>query len=115
MLTYLGEWNGIRVIEQKESYTYKASFLDDDFMPIYGDKNKPRFSDCWISRGLYRIENKAIVNADLNASANIGRKSFPTLFNKDVKVRFDTVEIYYHTAAMFIAKNKVCQKAKYKI
>ena len=46
MLTYLGEWNGIRVIEQKESYTYKASFLDDDFMPIYGDKNKPRFSDC---------------------------------------------------------------------
>jgi len=64
---------------------------------------------------LYRIENKAIVNADLNANANIGRKAFPTLFNKDAKVRLDTVEIYYHPAATFIAKSKACQKAKYKI
>ena len=39
MLTYLGEWNGIRVVEQEESYASRASFLDDDFMPAYGDKN----------------------------------------------------------------------------
>ena len=57
-------------------YTSKASFLDDDFMPIYSDKNKPKFSGRRIGRGLYRIKNKAIVNADLNASANIGRKIF---------------------------------------
>ena len=115
MLTYLGEWNGIRVIEQEESYTSKASFLDDDFIPVYGDKNKPKFSGRRISRGLYRIKNKAIVNADLNASANIGRKAFPALFNKDAKVRFDTVEVYYHPDATFIAKNKARQKARYKM
>ncbi len=39
MLTYLGERNGICVIEQEKSYPSKASFLDDDFMPAYGDKN----------------------------------------------------------------------------
>jgi putative transposase len=36
MLTYKAELVGIKVIITEESYTSVASFLDGDFLPVYG-------------------------------------------------------------------------------
>lgn len=134
-LSYLAEWNGIRIVEQEESYTSKSSFLDNDPIPVYGKtKDKPSFSGkrrptrytrcwqengLWVSkqyykkdgfRGLYATKDGAVINSDLNGSANIGRKAFPDLFNRDQNVRLDKVEVYYHPDDKYIAKNKQKQK-----
>lgn len=88
MLQYRAERAGIRYIEQEESYTSKASFLNCDPMPVYGQEGEaPQFSGHRIHRGLYKTADTT-VNADLNGSANIGRKAFPELFvpeNTDVR------------------------------
>lgn len=82
MITYLASWNGIRVIEQEESYTSKASFLDGDSIPVYqqGDDPSYCFSGNRISRGQYRSADGTVLNADINGSANILRKTFPDAF-----------------------------------
>ena len=67
---------GIELIEQEESYTSKASALDRDEIPVYGEKPegwKP--SGKRVKRGLYRSADGSVVNADSNASWNIGRKA----------------------------------------
>ena len=64
-------------IEQEESYTSKASFLDLDEIPVF-DKNKKqayKFSGKRIYRGLYRAKNGRMLNADVNGACNILRKS----------------------------------------
>ena len=64
-------------IEQEESYTSKASFLDLDEIPIY-DAEKPytgTFSGKRIKRGLYKSKSGRLLNADVNGAANILRKS----------------------------------------
>lgn len=81
------EINGINYVEVEESYTSKASFLDNDDIPKYEEGAKHKFSGKRIKRGLYKSKNKTIINADLNGSANILRKAFPDiefkpLFNK---------------------------------
>lgn len=38
-ITYRAERCGIRVINREESYTSKASFLDNDVIPTYGSAN----------------------------------------------------------------------------
>jgi len=81
MITYKCEKEGIRVILQEESYTSKASFLNLDFIPVYGDKTEKSFSGQRKSRGLYKIkESNRIINADVNGSYNILRKAFPKTF-----------------------------------
>ena len=68
---------GINYIEQEESYTSKASFLDLDELPIY-NAEKPYtgiFSGKRIKRGLYRSSSGKLLNADVNGAANILRKS----------------------------------------
>ena len=63
---------GIEVIEQEESYTSKASFLDEDEIPVYKDvQDKPQFSGKRISRGLYQSKDGRVLNADVNGSYNI--------------------------------------------
>lgn len=64
-------------IEQEESYTSKASFLDLDELPIYNAETPymGTFSGKRIQRGLYRSKNGKLINADLNGAANILRKS----------------------------------------
>lgn len=82
-ITYLAERQGIRVITQEESYTSKASFLDNDFIPVYGvsDTEGIKFSGYRKSRGLYKSKNyDQIINADLNGAGNILRKAFPSAF-----------------------------------
>ena len=65
---------GIKVIFTEESYTSKASFLDRDFMPVYGHEEKPKFSGSRVKRGLYKSSNGTLLNADVNGASNICRK-----------------------------------------
>ena len=76
-LSTLCERYGMEYVEQEESYTSKASFLDRDALPVYNADNPKTyvFSGRRIKRGLYRTSDGTLVNADLNGAANILRKS----------------------------------------
>ncbi len=71
----LCEQYGIRFVETEESYTSKASFVDGDYLPQYGER-----PDNWkpsgkrVKRGLYRTALNWYINADCNGSANVLRK-----------------------------------------
>ncbi|WP_310877122.1 RNA-guided endonuclease InsQ/TnpB family protein [Priestia megaterium] len=71
---------GIKVIKTEESYTSKASFLDNDLM-IKDNK----FSGKRIKRGLYRSKNNTIINADVNGASNIIKKVFPNAFANGIE------------------------------
>lgn len=87
---------GIIYIETDESYTSQASFLDGDIIPVVKSDVVPHFSgkrspqcyngaynsDGWDR--LYETADGLIVNADLNASANIARKALGEVFDKGV-------------------------------
>ena len=73
-LRYKCQLRGISVIVQEESYTSKASFLDNDDIPVYGEAGNPKFSGHRIMRGLYQSGNGQLINADVNGSYNILRK-----------------------------------------
>jgi putative transposase len=67
--------HGIRFIQTEESYTSKASFVDADEIPVYGEKPMDwEPSGRRIKRGLYRAGNEWRINADCNGAANIMRK-----------------------------------------
>lgn len=76
-LEYLCNQHGINFVLQEESYTSKASFLDDDKMPKWNSQNpeEVKFSGKRVYRGLYITSNKTKINADVNAALNILRKS----------------------------------------
>ena len=76
-LVYLCKLYGIEFKLQEESYTSKASFFDEDEIPIY-DKENPQeyiFSGKRIKRGLYQTSAGKLINADCNGALNILRKS----------------------------------------
>lgn len=73
-LRYKCQLRGITVVAQEESYTSKASFLDKDDIPVYGETGNPKFSGRRITRGLYRTSTGRLINADVNGSYNILRK-----------------------------------------
>ena len=76
ILKYKCEDNGIECIEQEESYTSKASFLDNDFMPVYGEENKEYEFSGWRNGRIYKIKGKGQrIHADLNGAFNIMRKA----------------------------------------
>lgn len=69
-LKQLCEQYGIGFTQTEESYTSKASFLNDDFLPIHGEKPiswKP--SGRRIKRGQYKTSSGILVNADCNGAA----------------------------------------------
>jgi putative transposase len=76
----------IKSIVNEESYTSKASFLDDDVIPVHkiDNKNQYTFSGRRIKRGLYQSREGILINADVNGSYNIGRKVFPMQYAKGV-------------------------------
>lgn len=76
-IQFLAEKYGISVVLQEESYTSKASFFDNDNIPIYRPENpvKGKFSGKRVHRGLYKTAKGITVNADINAALNILRKS----------------------------------------
>ena len=76
ILKYKCEENGIECIEQEESYTSKASFLDTDFMPVYGEENREYEFSGWRNGRTYKIKGKnQKIHADLNGALNIMRKA----------------------------------------
>ena len=65
-----------KCIEQEESYTSKASFLDNDNIPTFNEVNeKHTFSGKRITRNLYQTKNNQIIDADLNGALNIMKKA----------------------------------------
>ena len=76
-LEYLCKRYNINYILQEESYTSKASFFDNDDLPIYNADNPQtyKFSGKRIKRGLYQTKNNYLLNADCNGALNILRKS----------------------------------------
>lgn len=96
---------GIEVIEQEESYTSKASFVDGDEIPMYGKINhEPRFSGKRIHRGLYETSDGFKLNADINGSYNIlvkGLNSIGKTINRS--------DVSYHTRTF---KNSNCESIR---
>ena len=76
-LTYLCEYYGINLIKQEESYTSKASFFDEDEIPVYNNDNPKEyvFSGIRVKRGLYQTSKGILINADVNGALNILKKS----------------------------------------
>jgi putative transposase len=76
-LTYKAQLVGIKVVIQEESYTSKASFLDNDALPTYqaNRTEQPIFSGKRIARSWYRASDGTVIHADINGSFNILRKS----------------------------------------
>lgn len=76
-LEYLCELNDIVFVKQEESYTSKASFWDNDTIPVYNADNPKTysFSGKRVQRGLYRTADGRLLNADVNGALNILRKS----------------------------------------
>ena len=76
-LEYLCKLNGIRFLKQEESYTSKADFWSNDYIPTYDPDHdsRYRFSGKRIYRGLYKSQSGMTLNADVNGALNILRKS----------------------------------------
>jgi putative transposase len=84
-LQYKCEDKGLNFILTEESYTSKASFIDSDIMPKYGDKVDYKFSGKRIKRGLYQSKKGKLINADCNGAYNIIRKVFPNVFTNGIE------------------------------
>ncbi|CEI83333.1 putative transposase [Oceanobacillus oncorhynchi] len=99
MIEYKAQRHGIKVIMTEESYTSKASFLDQDEIPVYGEKtSKKAFSGKRIKRGLYQSKNGVMMNADVNGAGNIMRKIFREAFEEP----FACIEMLLRPAAIIL-------------
>ena len=76
MLSYKCKLLGINCVIQEESYTSKASFIDNDHIPVFNSTTELnyKFSGKRVKRGLYCSQNGIKINADINGSLNILRK-----------------------------------------
>ena len=117
-ISYRAERQGIRVVLSEESYTSKASFLDNDPLPTYGEDSAHdiqfsgrRYPTKYKGmhrengfRGLYKAKDGTIINSDLNGSANIGRKVYPEIFTTlGVAPDFNNVVIIVHPDMMKVS------------
>lgn len=98
MLKYKCRLAGIQVVIQEESYTSKCSFMNQDFIPTYGENDdlfKPTGYRC--KRGLYKNHNtskdKTFINSDVNGSLNILRKFLTENVAWNEKIFSDCVEV----------------------
>ena len=83
ILKYKCEENGIECTEQEESYTSKASFLDNDYIPVYGEENDKYEFSGWRNGRIYKIKGKdQRIHSDLNGALNIMRKAGHELLEK---------------------------------
>jgi len=91
-LKYKLELHNIKVKVNDESYTSKASFIDNDELPKKHTPNKRyTFSGKRVKRGLYKPLNKVFqkVNADCNGAYNIIRKVVPKFSFEDLSKKVD--------------------------
>ncbi|WP_254225014.1 transposase, partial [[Clostridium] innocuum] len=79
MIKYKGEAAGIRVVVCEEAIQSKASSIDEDQIPVYGNDVAHTFTGKRIKRGLYRSKNGILMNADINGASNIIRKVYPCM------------------------------------
>jgi putative transposase len=79
-IEYKAQEVGIKVIVREESYTSKASALDLDNIPNYGDKSEKVFSGRRVKRGMYKTKSGRLINADVNGGLNILRKEIGDYF-----------------------------------
>ena len=93
ILKYKLEDNGIAYKEQEESYTSKASYLDNDNIPIYKENDDTNyiFSGKRIKRGIYKSKQGKIINVDLNGALNILKKSGEKLIEELEYLRFENI------------------------
>ena len=72
----LAESVGIKFTETEESYTSRSSFLDNDYLPVFGGEKPANWkaSGKRVKRGLYQTRNGKLINADCNGAANILKK-----------------------------------------
>ena len=78
----------IDFIKQEESYTSKSDFLAGDILPSINVENLKtyEFKGERISRGQYKSSTNTILNADINASLNILKKSKMININNLMKI-----------------------------
>lgn len=94
IIKYKAREHGIKVMVTEESYTSKASFLDDDEIPTYGENDgEKQFSGKRIKRGLYRSGDGLLINADVNGAANILKKAVLRL-KKENSFNLETVNVW---------------------
>ena len=92
ILKYKLEDNRIEYKEQEESYTSKASYLDNDDIPIYKEEiNEIKFSGRRIKRGIYKSKQGKIINADLNGALNILKKSGEKLIEELEYLKYNNI------------------------
>ena len=93
IIKYKAEDFDIKCIEQEESYTSKASFIDDDNIPTFNeDENqKHTFSGKRISRNLYQTKSNQIIDADLNGALNIMKKANIEMLTPLDYLKFDNI------------------------
>ena len=92
ILKYKLEDNGIEYKEQEESYTSKASYLDNDDIPIYKEETEEiKFSGKRIKRGIYKSKQGKIINADLNGALNILKKSGEKLIEELEYLKYNNI------------------------
>jgi len=77
-IKYKAELAGIIVVEVPESYTSKCSFLDNE--PI---SHHEVYLGRRIKRGLFKVHDGRIINADINGTYNILRQAFPEAIMAD--------------------------------
>lgn len=75
MLVYKCKSVDIDVIEQEESYSSKASFINNDEIPIYEKDRHYTFSGRRVKRSLYVSRTGIRIHADVNGAYNIMVKS----------------------------------------
>ena len=93
IIKYKAEDFGIKCIEQEESYTSKASFLDNDNIPKFNEDNNQKytFSGKRITRNLYKTKNNQIIDADLNGALNIMKKANVETLTPLDYLKFDNI------------------------
>ena len=125
IISYKCEEFGIHFIEHEESYTSQASFIDNDYIPTYnvdpenasfsGLRGPTRYKGMYRKsgfHGIYRTKDGIFINADLNGSANIIRKTIPDAFSGKPTVDFSRVVIIKNPDQEFILLNQAMQQSK---
>jgi len=101
LLRYKCENNGINFIITEESYTSKASFLDNDDLPKFKEGSYVIFQGKRIKRGLYQSSSGTIINADCNGAYNIIKKAIPNAFADGIE------GVGLHPATIRITRNAI--------
>jgi len=103
---------GIKFVETEESYTSKASFLDKDELPKYGEKPKEwKPSGKRVKRGLYLPKKQKAINADCNGAANILKKVSIQLGISLVKV----CRAFLTTPKRYFLHENLCKKYRKRV